>query len=53
MAAIDDLPLMYEQFSFVTNDMLRYNRSADVLELILGLIREAMDDNRDLYLYVE
>jgi len=27
--------------------------SADVLELILGLIREAMDDNRDLYLYVE
>ena len=50
---IDDLPLMYEQFSSVTNDMLRYNGSADVLKLILGLIKEAMDDNRDLYLYIE
>ena len=50
---VDDLPLIYEQFSSVTNDMLRYNGSAEVLELILDLIKEAMDKNQDLYLYEE
>lgn len=50
---IDDLSLIYEQFSSVTNDILRYKESADVLHLIIDMIKEAIYQNKELYLYVE
>lgn len=48
---IDDLSLVYNQLTSIKRDMLRFYDTLPVLYKIIDLIKDAMDNNEEVYIY--
>ena len=52
MWQLDDLPLVYDQLSAAKGHM-RYSETAEVLEAVLSLVKDAMENDEEVYIYEE